>query len=54
MSNWQRLDVRPGISGEWQVNGCSKIRNFEDVIELDLRYQQNLSLLYDFTLKLYS
>ncbi|MBU7583572.1 MAG: sugar transferase [Nostoc sp. TH1S01] len=52
VSNWQRLDVRPGLSGEWQVNGRSKIRNFEDVIELDLRYQQNWSLLYDFKLML--
>ncbi|AFZ58643.1 sugar transferase [Anabaena cylindrica FACHB-243] len=45
--NWQRLDVRPGLSGEWQVNGRSKIRNFEDVVKLDLRYQENWSLGYD-------
>jgi anti-anti-sigma factor len=48
--NWQRLDVRPGLSGEWQVNGRSKVRNFEDVIKLDLRYQENWSLSYDFQL----
>ncbi|MTJ50017.1 sugar transferase [Dolichospermum sp. UHCC 0259] len=48
--NWQRLDVKPGLSGEWQVNGRSKIRNFEDVIKLDLRYQENWSLGYDFQL----
>lgn len=45
--NWQRLDVRPGLSGEWQVNGRSKIRDFDDVIKLDLRYQENWSLMYD-------
>lgn len=45
--NWQRLDVKPGITGEWQVNGRSKIRKFEEVIELDLRYQQRWSLKYD-------
>lgn len=50
VANWQRLDVRPGLSGEWQVNGRSKIRNFEDVIELDLRYQNNWSLTYDLKL----
>lgn len=44
---WQRLDVKPGMTGEWQVNGRSTIRNFEDVIRLDLRYQQNWSLFYD-------
>ncbi len=48
--NWQRLDVRPGLSGEWQVNGRSKIRDFEDVIKLDLRYQENWSLVYDLKL----
>lgn len=44
---WQRLDVKPGLTGEWQVNGRSNIRKFEDVIRLDLQYQKNWSLLYD-------
>ncbi|NEO26444.1 MAG: STAS domain-containing protein [Kamptonema sp. SIO4C4] len=47
---WQRLDVKPGMTGEWQVNGRSQIRNFEDVIRLDLRYQRNWSLMYDLKL----
>ncbi len=47
---WQRLDVNPGMTGEWQVNGRSTVRNFEDVIKLDLRYQQNWSLIYDLKL----
>ena len=47
---WQRLDVKPGMTGEWQVNGRSQVRNFEDVIELDLRYQQNWNLKYDLKL----
>ncbi|HEY9728983.1 MAG TPA: sugar transferase [Chroococcales cyanobacterium] len=47
---WQRLDVKPGMTGEWQVNGRSSIRNFEDIIKLDLRYQQNWSLVYDLKL----
>jgi len=47
---WQRLDVKPGMTGEWQVNGRSKIRNFEDVIALDLRYQKQWSLMYDLKL----
>lgn len=45
---WQRLDVKPGITGEWQVSGRSKIRKFEDVIRLDLKYQRNWSLKHDF------
>lgn len=47
---WQRLDVKPGMTGEWQVNGRSQVRNFEDVIRLDLKYQQNWSLMYDIKL----
>jgi anti-anti-sigma factor len=47
---WQRLDVKPGMTGEWQVNGRSSIRSFEDVIRLDLQYQKNWTLLYDLKL----
>ncbi|NEQ50646.1 MAG: STAS domain-containing protein [Leptolyngbya sp. SIO3F4] len=47
---WQRLNVKPGMTGEWQVNGRSSITKFEDVIKLDLRYQENWSFLYDIKL----
>ncbi|KAB8331641.1 exopolysaccharide biosynthesis polyprenyl glycosylphosphotransferase [Scytonema tolypothrichoides VB-61278] len=47
---WQRLDVKPGMTGEWQVNGRSSIRKFEDVIRLDLQYQKNWNLIYDLKL----
>jgi anti-anti-sigma factor len=47
---WQRLDVKPGMTGEWQVNGRSTVKSFEDVIRLDLKYQQNWSLMYDLQL----
>ncbi|CDN12411.1 MAG: sugar transferase [Richelia sp.] len=47
---WQRLDVKPGMTGEWQVNGRSTVRSFEDVIRLDLKYQKNWNLLYDLQL----
>jgi lipopolysaccharide/colanic/teichoic acid biosynthesis glycosyltransferase len=49
---WQRLNVKPGMTGEWQVNGRSQVRDFEDIIRLDLRYQQNWSLTYDLRLLL--
>ncbi len=48
--SWQRLDVRPGMTGEWQVHGRSRVIDFEDVIRLDLRYQQRWSLAYDLKL----
>jgi anti-anti-sigma factor len=47
---WQRLNVKPGMTGEWQVHGRSQVRNFEDVIQLDLRYQRNWNLRYDIKL----
>ena len=47
-----RLLVKPGITGEWQVNGRSSVRDFEDVVELDLSYQQRWSIVYDLGLLL--
>jgi anti-anti-sigma factor len=47
---WQRLNVKPGLTGEWQVNGRSSIKRFEDVVKLDLQYQENWSLAYDLKL----
>jgi anti-anti-sigma factor len=44
---WQRLDVKPGMTGEWQVNGRNQIHDFKDIIDLDLRYQHHWSLMYD-------
>jgi lipopolysaccharide/colanic/teichoic acid biosynthesis glycosyltransferase len=48
--HWQRLNVKPGLTGEWQVNGRSQVTNFEAVVDLDLRYQQRWSLEYDLAL----
>jgi lipopolysaccharide/colanic/teichoic acid biosynthesis glycosyltransferase len=45
--HWKRLNVKPGITGEWQVNGRSQVTDFEDIVDLDLRYQQIWTPLYD-------
>jgi lipopolysaccharide/colanic/teichoic acid biosynthesis glycosyltransferase len=45
--HWQRLNVKPGLTGEWQVNGRSKIMNFEEIVHLDLRYQKRWTVGYD-------
>lgn len=47
---WQRLDVKPGMTGEWQVNGRSDVKNFNDIIKLDLRYQSTWSHRHDLKL----
>jgi exopolysaccharide biosynthesis polyprenyl glycosylphosphotransferase len=45
---WQldRLEVRPGITGLWQVSGRSEL-SFDEYVRLDLFYIENWSLLYD-------
>ena len=45
--HWQRLDVRPGLTGQWQVSGRSAIKDFEDIVDLDLHYQRHWSPVYD-------
>ncbi len=48
--HWQRLHVKPGITGEWQVNGRSQVKDFEEIVSLDLYYQHNWSIFYDLSL----
>lgn len=45
--HWQRLRVKPGMTGEWQVRGRSSIKDFEAIIALDLKYQAVWSIGYD-------
>ena len=40
------LEMKPGITGLWQVEGRSKT-GWDDTVRLDIRYIQNWSLLYD-------
>ncbi len=46
---WHRrrvLEVRPGVTGLWQVSGRSRTR-FDEMVRLDLRYIQSWSLWLD-------
>lgn len=46
---WHRrrvLEVKPGITGLWQVNGRSRV-SFNEMVRLDLRYARSWSLLLD-------
>jgi lipopolysaccharide/colanic/teichoic acid biosynthesis glycosyltransferase len=40
------LDIKPGITGLWQVEGRSKV-SFDEMVRLDLRYQREWSLWLD-------
>jgi exopolysaccharide biosynthesis polyprenyl glycosylphosphotransferase len=46
----RRLSITPGLTGMWQVNGRSDIKDFDEVVRLDLEYIDNWSLRLDFKL----
>jgi lipopolysaccharide/colanic/teichoic acid biosynthesis glycosyltransferase len=50
---WQkeRVNVPPGLTGYWQVNGKNKT-TFSEMIKLDIFYAKNLSLWLDLTIML--
>ena len=48
--HWQRLNVKPGLTGEWQVHGRSAVKDFDDIVQMDLAYQGKWSVVYDITL----
>ncbi len=39
----KRMAIKPGITGMWQVNGRSNIKDFEEVVRLDTEYIDNWS-----------
>ncbi|PAX53812.1 sugar transferase [Brunnivagina elsteri] len=48
--HWERLRVKPGITGEWQANGRSTIKDFEQIVKMDIDYQRKWSPMYDLIL----
>lgn len=48
--HFQRLKVKPGITGEWQANGRSSVEDFEEIVQLDIAYQQKWTVTYDLVL----
>ncbi len=48
--HWERLQVKPGITGEWQANGRSTITDFEQIVKMDIDYQRKWSPIYDLIL----
>lgn len=47
-----RMSTKPGITGLWQVSGRSKIRDFNQVVQLDREYIENWSLRRDINILL--
>ncbi|ABA21715.1 sugar transferase [Trichormus variabilis ATCC 29413] len=48
--HWERLRVKPGMTGEWQTKGRSNIKDFETIVQMDLDYQRKWSITYDLSL----
>jgi lipopolysaccharide/colanic/teichoic acid biosynthesis glycosyltransferase len=48
--HWKRLNVKPGLTGEWQVHGRSGVKDFDDIVQMDIAYQGKWSVVYDITL----
>ena len=48
MTQWRRISIKPGLTGMWQVNGRSKVKNFDEIVEMDVEYIDNWSLWLDF------
>ncbi len=50
--HYARFDVKPGITGPWQVAGRNQITDFERVVALETHYIREWSLLNDLTILL--
>jgi len=48
--HWDRLNIKPGMTGEWQANGRSSVTDFEEIVRMDIAYQQKWSIAYDLQL----
>ena len=44
----RRLSMTPGLTGVWQVSGRSDIKDFEEIVAMDVDYISNWSLRRDF------
>ena len=44
----RRLSMTPGLTGVWQVSGRNDIKDFEEIVKMDVDYISNWSLKRDF------
>lgn len=42
-----RVSMAPGLTGLWQISGRSDIKNFDEVVRLDMKYIDNWSFFLD-------
>ena len=46
----KRISIKPGITGMWQTSGRNEIKDFEQIVQMDVAYIENWSLLLDIKL----
>ncbi len=45
--HYRRISIKPGLTGLWQVSGRNRIKEFDKIVALDIRYIQEWSLWLD-------
>jgi lipopolysaccharide/colanic/teichoic acid biosynthesis glycosyltransferase len=50
--HFARFDVKPGMTGPWQVTGRNEVTDFERVVALESKYIRNWSLGLDLVILL--
>ncbi|NBJ14691.1 MAG: sugar transferase [Dehalobacter sp. 4CP] len=48
--HWRRISIKPGITGNWQINGRSSIMDFEQIVALDTQYIDKWSIWLDISI----
>ena len=43
----RRISIKPGITGMWQVSGRNAIRDFDEIVKLDLKYIDSWNIWLD-------
>jgi lipopolysaccharide/colanic/teichoic acid biosynthesis glycosyltransferase len=51
-SDFARFDVKPGITGPWQVSGRNEICDFDEVVRLETAYIRRWNIWLDISLLL--
>jgi exopolysaccharide biosynthesis polyprenyl glycosylphosphotransferase len=45
--HFKRISIKPGITGLWQISGRNEIKDFKEIIQLDIKYIKNWSVFFD-------
>ncbi len=43
----RRISIKPGVTGMWQISGRSRIKDFNEIVRLDLKYIDSWSIFLD-------